>query len=186
MCPGCGSWDSFSREHAEGDTSGGAVALADIAPEPDVRRPTNIPAIDAILGGGFVPGSSLLLVGSPGAGKSTLALQILKKMNVRSLYVTGEESVGQLKMRAERLRIRSKRLFILFETNVRSIRREIAASGAEICVVDSIQTMFSETSDALPGSRMFDSYHRQHGAEVGGAHTPSTRRPRCPPTSTHC
>ena len=77
--------------------------------------------IDTVLGGGFVPGSSILLVGQPGIGKSTFVIQMLSMLNIPSLYVTGEESVDQLKLRADRLKIHSKDIYLLFETNVNKI-----------------------------------------------------------------
>ena len=150
-CPDCGSWNSLSR----GSTAGAQalpVALPDIASVRVPRRSTNVAALDRLLGGGIVQGSSLLLIGPPGAGKSTLVLQMLRSMGVAALYATGEESVQLLKMRADRLRIRSKHLFLLFETNVQRIIPQVDATGAQAIVIDSIQTMYSEMSDALPGS----------------------------------
>ncbi len=105
-----------------------------------------------MLGGGFVPGSSVLLVGPPGVGKSTFVIQILEKMDVPSLYVTGEESVDQVKLRANRLKIHSKDIYLLFETNVNKIVSHIDDIETHILVVDSIQTTYTDTSDTLPGS----------------------------------
>jgi DNA repair protein RadA/Sms len=105
-----------------------------------------------ILGGGFVPGSSVLLIGPPGAGKSTLVMQTLNRMNVVSLYVTGEESVQQLKLRADRLNINSLNILLLFEPNVNKATLHAAASGVRVLIIDSIQTMYTDISDALPGS----------------------------------
>ena len=105
-----------------------------------------------MLGGGFVPGSSVLLVGPPGVGKSTFVIQILEKMDVPSLYVTGEESVDQVKLRANRLKIHSKDIYLLFETNVNKIVSHIEDIETHILVVDSIQTTYTDASDTLPGS----------------------------------
>lgn len=105
-----------------------------------------------LLGGGFVPGSSLLLIGAPGTGKSTLILQVLGQMNLRSLYVCGEESASQLKFRADRLNINSPILFLLSETNVTKLPGHIRQVRARILVIDSIQTVYSDLSDSLPGS----------------------------------
>jgi len=116
------------------------------------RTKTKIEQLDTLLGDGFVPGSSILLIGPPGAGKSTLVMQVLKKMNIASLYVTGEESVQQLKLRADRLKINSKNVYLLFETNVNKIVNHLNEISAQVLVVDSIQTMYTDVSDALPGS----------------------------------
>jgi DNA repair protein RadA/Sms len=106
-----------------------------------------------MLGGGFVPGSALLLIGPPGAGKSTLVMQVLSAMGLPSLYVSGEESVQQLKLRAERLHINSPGIYLLFETNVNRIARLIGeARRLGAVVIDSIQTVYTDASDALPGS----------------------------------
>lgn len=152
-CPDCGSWNSlrqkakiFSREDAR------PVALPDIDSFVLPRNKTRIEQLDTLLGDGFVPGSSVLLIGPPGAGKSTLVMQILKKMNVPSLYVTGEESVQQLKLRADRLRINSVCVYLLFETNVNNIVLHVNETSAKVLVIDSIQTMYTDLSDALPGS----------------------------------
>lgn len=150
-CPDCGAWNSLSRG-TTGRTDVLPAALPDIASFPVPRRSTNIAVLDRLLGGGLVQGSSLLLVGPPGAGKSTLVLQLLNAMNVASLYATGEESLQQLKMRADRLQIGPKHLFLCFEMNVQRIIPHVSALGAQALVIDSIQTMYSETSSALPGS----------------------------------
>ncbi|MBI5021791.1 MAG: AAA family ATPase [Ignavibacteriales bacterium] len=152
-CPDCGTWNSlkqnakhFSHEDAH------PIALPNIDSFVVPRNKTRIEQLDMLLGDGFVPGSCVLLIGPPGAGKSTLVMQILKKMNVPSLYVTGEESVQQLKLRADRLRINSKCVFLLFETNVNNIVLHVNETSAKVLVIDSIQTMYTDVSDALPGS----------------------------------
>jgi DNA repair protein RadA/Sms len=111
---------------------------------------TGIGPLDALLGDGFVPGSSVLLTGPPGAGKSTLVMQILKRMSVPALHVTGEESIRQLKLRADRLKGAAKNVFLLFETNCQSIMPHV--DGMKVLVIDSIQTLYTQSSDTLPGS----------------------------------
>lgn len=152
-CPDCGSWNSLKQKvkHFSNDDVC-PIALPKIDSFVLPRSKTRIEQLDILLGDGFVPGSSVLLIGPPGAGKSTLVMQILKKMNVPSLYVTGEESVQQLKLRADRLRINSKSVFLLFETNVNHIVMHVNETSAKILVIDSIQTMYTDISDALPGS----------------------------------
>jgi len=152
-CPDCGGWNTFT--HKAGYTSASFVKplpLAAIDSFSLRRVKCGIPQFDELLGGGFVPGSSILLIGPPGAGKSTLVMQVLRRMRVPSLYVTGEESLRQLKLRGERLRIDSNNIFLLFETNVSKIVSYV--SGHQVCVlvIDSIQTMYTDTSGTLPGS----------------------------------
>jgi len=158
-CPDCGGWNSlrrqtkdFSHNHAQ------PIALPGIASFSIPRIKTRNEQLDWLLGDGFVPGCSLLITGPPGAGKSTLVMQVLKKMNIPSLYVTGEESVQQLKLRANRLKIASTNIFLLFETNVNTIVSQVNSvtgvngTGLQILVIDSIQTIYSDASSALPGS----------------------------------
>ena len=116
------------------------------------KNKNKVKEVDKVLGGGFVPGSSVLLVGPPGVGKSTFVIQILEKMDVPSLYVTGEESVDQVKLRANRLKIHSKDIYLLFETNVNKIVSHIEDIETHTLVVDSIQTTYTDASDTLPGS----------------------------------
>lgn len=151
-CPDCGSWDSVKREGNPASTGNRPVALPDVGSLILNRIRTRIEQLDALLGDGFVPGSSILLLGPPGAGKSTLVMQILRKMNLPSLYASGEESVQQLKIRAERLRINSALVFLLFETKIENIMTHARQTTAKILVLDSIQIMQTEQSDALPGS----------------------------------
>ena len=127
------------------------VALSDMVSIPSPRIKTNIGPLDSLLGGGVVPGSSILLIGTPGAGKSTLVMQLLKKLNVKALYVSGEESVQQLKLRADRLKINSPGILLLFETNVSKIVPHIETCRPAILVVDSIQTIYSDASESIPG-----------------------------------
>lgn len=152
-CPDCGRWNSL-RKQANAISIGSAqpVALPNIESFVVPRIKTRIEQLDLLLGDGFVPGSSVLITGPPGAGKSTLVMQVLKKMNIPSLYVTGEESVQQLKLRADRLRISSQNILLLFETNVSAVLSHIDRTRIRMLVVDSIQTIYSDATTSLPGS----------------------------------
>src|SRR5512143_1123373 len=147
LCTECGAWNSLRPDDAPGARP---VALSQIGGLLVPRTKTGIVPLDELLGDGLVPGSSVLLTGPPGAGKSTLVMQMLKKMNVPSLHVTGEESVRQLKVRADRLKFCSRNAYLMFETNVQKIVRQ--AGAMEVLVIDSIQTVYTDTCDALPGS----------------------------------
>jgi len=152
-CPDCGAWSALltiAEEFGAGDSL--PVALPDVDGIPPPRTQTKIDPFDRLLGGGFVPGSSVLLIGTPGAGKSTLVLQLLRNIDAPSLYVTGEESVQQLKLRANRLEINSHKVFLLFETNVRRIIGHIERLHPAILVIDSIQAMYTDMSGAAAGS----------------------------------
>ncbi len=152
-CPECGVWNSLKFQTAQLDHGDSLpVALPKIGSYVIPRIKTRVEQLDALLGNGFVPGSSVLLIGQPGAGKSTLVMQLLKKMNIASLYVTGEESVQQLKLRADRLGINSQHIFLLFEMNVNKIAAHINEADSKVVVIDSIQTMYTDLSEALPGS----------------------------------
>jgi len=161
-CPGCGAWDSFREEEvvkSSATTKHGMkiknsiTKLGDIDYNEDLRIKTGIDELDRVLGGGIVPGSLVLVGGDPGIGKSTLLLQmcgILSKNN--PLYVTGEESLQQIKHRANRLDDISEDLDILAETNIEEIDYAIKNSDCRVAVVDSIQSMFSDKVDSTPGS----------------------------------
>ena len=152
-CPDCGAWNSLHLQSAPiAGTDSRPVSLPEIGSFVLPRIKTGIEPLDVVLGDGFVPGSSLLLIGPPGAGKLTLVMQVLKKMNIASLYVTGEESVQQLKVRADRLRINSSNIFLLFEMNVKRIAVHVGTTASKVLVIDSIQTMYTDASDTLPGS----------------------------------
>ena len=152
-CPDCGRWNSLSSQSQRlTETDERPISLPKIRSSSVKRLKTRVKEVDKVLGGGFVPGSSVLLVGPPGVGKSTFVIQILEKMDVPSLYVTGEESVDQVKLRANRLKIHSKDIYLLFETNVNKIFSHIEDIETHILVVDSIQTTYTDASDTLPGS----------------------------------
>jgi DNA repair protein RadA/Sms len=154
-CPDCGRWNSLRKQTAA-DSPGSTkpIALPKIQALSVPRVRTRIVQLDILLGDGFVPGSTVLLAGQPGAGKSTLLMQVLKKMNTPSLYVTGEESVQQLKLRADRLRISSPNILLLFESNIGAILSHVNQTKTKLLVIDSIQTIYSDTMTSLPGSAM--------------------------------
>ncbi len=171
-CPECGSWNSFFEERrpkgAAASTFRGsethATRLGDVSTEAVPRIDTNNPEFDRVLGGGIVPGSLILLGGEPGAGKSTLLLQIarnLQQQGRRVLYISGEESVQQIKLRSDRLADSKKPeasaappedIYLLAESNLEQIISVIEEVHPSAIVLDSVQTTFSETLDSAPGS----------------------------------
>ena len=162
-CPACGEWNTMveqpreSRKPASGSAPAGErrrpVQLRDISAAGEARISLHNGEVDRILGGGIVPGSLVLIGGEPGIGKSTLSLQIPLHCNdLRTLYVTGEESVNQVKMRAERLGGDAGQCFIFSETLMENILSEARAMMPQLMIVDSVQTMFTETLDSAPGS----------------------------------
>lgn len=162
-CPACGEWNTMveqpreSRKPASGSAPAGErrrpVQLRDISAAGEARISLHNGEVDRILGGGIVPGSLVLIGGEPGIGKSTLSLQIPLHCNdLRTLYVTGEESVNQVKMRAERLGGDAGQCFIFSETLMESILSEARSMMPQLMIVDSVQTMFTETLDSAPGS----------------------------------
>jgi DNA repair protein RadA/Sms len=170
-CPDCGSWNSFVEEkHSRsGDVSvarrgeAKATRLTDVAIETVPRIATHNPEFDRVLGGGLVPGALVLLGGEPGAGKSTLLLQIansLQREGRRVLYVSGEESVQQIKIRADRLEdlagsaasASGADIYLLAESNLEQILSAVEEVQPAAIVVDSVQTAYSEALDSAPGS----------------------------------
>lgn len=166
QCPGCKEWNTFSEEPVVKKTvslgRNKAAAhiqepksLSEVKTDEDERMPTGIREFDRVLGGGMVVGSLVLVGGDPGIGKSTLLLQMCRDMSAKQhkiLYVSGEESLRQIKMRAERLGVFSDSLRLLSETNLESIENAIEAMKPGIVVIDSIQTMYREDIAASPGS----------------------------------
>jgi len=162
-CPACNEWNSYVEERTASEKrslarmplNSTAIAITQIESAQEGRIGTGIGELDRVLGGGFVPGSLVLLGGDPGIGKSTLALQMVNSVSLSKrsvLYVTGEESPEQVKMRAERMGVGSDRLFVYAETSVESILDEIAKLSPKIVVVDSIQTIYTEDFPSAPGS----------------------------------
>ncbi len=167
-CPNCDSWNSLvetiEREGASSWGKGGKVnkrsrdvttqvsKLSTVATSKVARITTGISEIDQVLGGGLVPGSLVLLAGDPGIGKSTLTLQIIS--NIGGLYVSGEESIEQVALRADRLKISKQKVLILSETNIEGIIDAVKDSREKInlLVVDSIQTIWSEELTGTPGA----------------------------------
>ena len=167
-CPDCGEWNSFVEERArvakkETATARGGFRLREVAPvaysaiesQDDARVSSGVTEFDRVLGGGIVPGSLILIGGSPGIGKSTLLAQVADKlsgMGMVVLYVSGEESERQIKMRGERLGLMAENLFLLPETNIERIFDEIERMKPGAIIVDSIQTVFSTNIESAPGS----------------------------------
>lgn len=161
-CPDCGQWNSLVEEKV--DTGTASVILQEcsepqtigaICLDPQPRLRTGIAEFDRILGGGLVPGSVVLIGGDPGIGKSTLVLQVADRLcrsGLKSLYVSGEESPQQIKIRAERLRINTGDLFVLTATCVEDLLERMEALKPHLLVVDSIQTIYTNTLPSAPGS----------------------------------
>ncbi len=162
-CPACGEWNSYVEERVVKEKSGvgrvhnksNAITLTQIESGKEERTSTGIGELDRVLGGGFVPGSIVLVGGDPGIGKSTLALEMLNKVGLSGrsvLYVTGEESPEQVKMRAERIGVGSQRLFVFAETSLENILEEVDKLSPKLAVIDSIQTVYTEDFPSAPGS----------------------------------
>lgn len=164
QCPGCKEWDSFVEEPVVKTAAGRSVTvtehrepskLSEIVTNDEVRTLTGIGELDRVLGGGIVSGSLVLVGGDPGIGKSTLLLQMCKQLAEAGkdvLYVSGEESVKQIKMRADRLGTFQKELFLLSETDLDIVTEVIGRKKPEIVIIDSIQTMYREEIGSAPGS----------------------------------
>ncbi len=160
-CPSCGAWNTIV-EHKETGRSSAASTVAGRMPErlsqmeaeEELRFSTGIGELDRVLGGGAVTGSLVLVGGAPGIGKSTLLLQFCGSLppDKKVLYVSGEESGRQLKMRAQRLGCDLDRLYVLIETDLDSILESISVFKPDVVIVDSIQTMYHASLDSSPGS----------------------------------
>ena len=163
-CPNCEAWNSFVEEveapkargrHAGSvKSSSAAIPITDVTVAEEPRTSTRIPEFDRVLGGGIVPGSVVLVGGDPGIGKSTLMLQMASSLtSLTVLYITGEESVHQIRMRSERLGIRpSEQLLLLAETDLDVIGTLLEKSRPDLVVVDSIQTMYRSDFESAPGT----------------------------------
>jgi DNA repair protein RadA/Sms len=165
-CPECGEWNSLVEERVVTTKKGAgrngfrlreakAVEYNEIESQDDVRLSSGVDEFDRVLGGGIVPGTLVLIGGDPGIGKSTLLLQVADKLSATGatvLYVSGEESERQIKLRGERLGIQAPNLLLLPETNLENIFREIERLQPGAVIVDSIQTTFSSEIESAPGS----------------------------------
>ena len=160
-CPVCGEWGTYEEETTvETTTKRGVITrgaqpqrIHEVQAQEEMRIDMQSLELNRVLGGGLVPGSMVLLGGEPGIGKSTLALQVLMKMGEkRTLYASGEESVKQLKLRAERLSGSPDNLYIMAETSLERILDSVTELQPEVVVVDSIQTIGTEAIDASVGS----------------------------------
>ena len=167
-CPSCGAWNSFVEDVEQiapaatapkrvsmlPSSDNRAVGFSDLEIPDYMRQNTGLDELDRVLGGGLVHGSVVLLSGEPGIGKSTLLMQICDVLGARHrvLYISGEESGGQLKLRAKRLGVVGSNLFILTETNMENVLREIDKTKPDMIIVDSIQTMYSAAVNSTPGS----------------------------------
>ena len=168
-CPACGSWNTMVEQPQEAKKKGSPVAqgisvrgssvsrpksLAEVETTDELRFPTGLSELDRVLGGGAVQGSLVLVGGAPGIGKSTLMLQICDNLCRFSkvLYVSGEESERQIKLRAERLGVRSESLYLLAETSLENILESVHELKPDVLIVDSIQTMYDEEQTTSPGS----------------------------------
>ena len=168
-CPHCGAWNSFVEDvvekestpvatHAQASairgTENRAAPFSELSTPRYIRAKTGLGELDRVLGGGLVSGSVVLLSGEPGIGKSTLLLQICDTFGKEKvvLYVSGEESQGQLKLRAERLKVSGSKLYVLTETNIESILSEAKKIKPDVIIADSVQTMYSDRIPSAPGS----------------------------------
>ena len=161
-CPACGAWNSIVEQTDKPVKSGRKPASAravkpvpimDIGTADEIRFSTGMGELDRVLGGGAVKGSLVLVGGAPGIGKSTLMLQICKKLGEFSkvLYVSGEESAHQLKLRAQRLDVESENLYVLSETCLGNILECVQSEQPDVLIVDSIQTLYNEDLDSPAG-----------------------------------
>ena len=169
-CPKCGSWNSFEEDVVEKNPSTASAAprrtsvinsgnntaskFSNLSTPEYIRSSTGLGELDRVLGGGLVKGSVVLLSGEPGIGKSTLLLQICDSLGQSKtvMYVSGEESSGQLKLRAQRLRVVGDNLYILTETNIENILSEASKIKPDVIIADSVQTMYSDRINSAPGS----------------------------------
>src|SRR5687768_7698299 len=170
QCPGCGQWNTFVEElvnkdsskneingwdnYHEGDKKVSRISLlSDIKPRDDKRMMTADPELNRVLGGGIVEGSLVLVAGELGIGKSTLFLQNgLWLKNIRVLYISGEESEQQIKMRADRLKLKNDQFYLITETSTQVIFQEIKKLKPQLVIVDSIQTLQTPFIESSPGS----------------------------------
>ena len=165
-CPSCGEWNSFTEELRETPKAGNVpveirrkpsskpISMTEISTEDEQRYFTGSSELDRVLGGGLVKGSLVLLGGDPGIGKSTILLQICSHLGkiLKILYISGEESRRQIKLRASRLGVNCERLFVMTETDIELIADQIQSENPDLVMVDSIQTMNDRRLSSSPGS----------------------------------
>lgn len=168
QCPSCNQWNTFVEELIQKENTktnkewkdyndekriNKTISLSQIKSTEEKRIPTSDSELNRVLGGGIVPGSLVLVAGEPGIGKSTLFLQNgLWLKNVSVLYISGEESEQQIKMRADRLQLKNENFFLLTETSTQIIFQEIKKLKPQLVIVDSIQTLHTQFIDSSPGS----------------------------------
>ena len=162
-CPACNAWNSFYEEKVVSSSSSNSgkkkevskpIELNKIEGKTEAKISTGFNELDRVLGGGLVNGSLILLGGEPGIGKSTLILQICNKIKTdgKVLYISGEESGEQIKLRADRLGVKNDNLLFLSETNIENIEENILSINPKLVIIDSIQTMYSEEITSAAGS----------------------------------
>lgn len=159
-CPACSQWNTFVEERQENTAKPAAageikpVSIDDVKVEDEDRSSTGLKELDRVLGGGIVKGSLILVGGDPGIGKSTLLLQICRTMEAKSkiVYVSGEESVSQIKMRAERLKVKRPTLLMASASNFEATARMLEEEKPGVAIIDSIQTMYTDSITSAPGS----------------------------------
>ncbi len=166
-CPGCNSWNSFVEEKINKkttslnrgiattfDNKSEVIKLKDIVVKNTTRIDTGFEELNRVFGSGIVEGSLTLIGGEPGIGKSTLIMQVCSNLSKHGdvLYVSGEESEVQIKIRADRLKVKSDNILFLSETNISAVEEKIDSVKPKFCIVDSIQTMYDEEISSVPGS----------------------------------
>lgn len=163
QCPACKEWNTFVEEKVIASSASAniktgrevkIVSLSEVSADDHTRIETGMAELDRVLGGGIVPGSLVLVGGDPGIGKSTILLQVCQRLAQERdvLYISGEESLSQIKLRANRMGEFKENLKLLCETNLDTIRNVIENRRPELVVIDSIQTMYSEEVSSAPGS----------------------------------
>lgn len=167
-CPGCGAWNTLVEETIAPEPAKGGLRLglsdaqkpqpiAEVKIEDMPRFLTGSGELDRVLGGGIIPGSMVLIVGDPGVGKSSLTLRVcadVARQGKKVLYVTGEESTRQVRMRADRLQALADTLFVVSETNLETIETHVENLKPELLVIDSIQTILKPDVQSAPGQRL--------------------------------
>ncbi len=166
-CPSCGAWNSFVEEIVQKESKGKpeslwqeddsadrkkALRLSEVVVQEEERWRSPDPELDRVLGGGLVPGSVILVAGEPGIGKSTLFLQSALRWNITTLYVSGEESAQQIKMRADRMGVTNNNVFLLNATQTTTIFQEVKKVKPQLIIIDSIQTLESPYIESAAGS----------------------------------